>query len=171
MTFLKSKKRFGQFETLETKKLFAADLAASADVLSIDPGNCSSAFTAGVVDPDDGPSIVGSFADRIPLYNNPGQSGMEFFSVIDPDDVHELGGQEGEPVVGPRDGAGIVDPEDLPNIIDPNDTPSLGGQEGEPVRSPYVDAVLADLGEDITGRVTENYQSVEYEDYWDMDMS
>ena len=31
MTFLESKKRFGQFETLETKKLFAADLAASAD--------------------------------------------------------------------------------------------------------------------------------------------
>ena len=30
MTFLKSKKRFGQFETLETKKLFAADLAAFA---------------------------------------------------------------------------------------------------------------------------------------------
>ena len=119
MTFLKSKKRFGQFETLETKKLFAADLAASADVLSLDPGNCSSAFTAG-------------FKDKCPS-----------------DMVSPLA-------------AGIVDP---------NDPPSLGGQEGEPVRSPYVDAVLADLGEDITGRVTENYQSVEYEDYWDMDMS
>ena len=99
MTFLKSQKRFGQFETLETKKLFAADLAASADVLSINPGDCTSAVTA--------------------------------------------------------------------EIVDPNDIPSLGGQEGEPVRSPYVDAVLVDLGEDITGRVTENYQSVEYEDYWD----
>ena len=77
MTFLKSKKRFGQFETLETKKLFAADLAASADVVSIDPGDCSSAFTAGVVDPEDCPS------------------------VIDPSDCPELGGQEGEPVSGP----------------------------------------------------------------------
>ena len=86
MTFLKSKKRFGQFETLETKKLFAADLAASADVVSfnpgdcvsaLDPGNCTSAFTSGIVDPDDCPS------------------------VIDPDDLHQLGGQEGELVSGP----------------------------------------------------------------------
>ena len=121
MTFLKSKKRFGQFETLETKKLFAADLAASADVVSIDPGDCVSALTAGIIDPEDCPSIV--------------------------------------------------DPSDCPNVIDPDDVHQLGGQEGEPVRSPYVDAGLADLGEDITGRVTENYQSVEYEDYWDMDMS
>ena len=77
MTFLKSKKRFGQFETLETKKLFAADLAASADVVSLNPGecitalspgNCVSALTAGVVDPSDCP---------------------------------QLGGQEGEPVSGP----------------------------------------------------------------------
>ena len=126
MTFLKSQKRLGQFETLETKKLFAADLAASADVVSFNPGDCTSALnpgdcvsalTAGIVDPDDCPEIV----------------------------VH-----------------------DVPNVIDPNDCPELGGQEGEPVRSPYVDAVLADLGEDITGRVTENYPSVEYEDYWDM---
>ena len=58
MTFLKSQKRFGQFETLETKKLFAADLAASADVVSFNPGNCTSALTAGVVDPSDCPSIV-----------------------------------------------------------------------------------------------------------------
>ena len=85
MTFLKSQKRFGQFETLETKKLFAADLAASADVVSLDPGDCSSAFTAG---------------------------------VIDPNDSHELGGQEGEPVSGPA--ADMV----LAN---------LGGQQGEDV--------------------------------------
>ena len=77
MTFLKSQKRFGQFETLETKKLFAADLAASADVLSFDPGDCVSALTAEVVDPSDCPSIV------------------------DPSDDPELGGQEGEPVSGP----------------------------------------------------------------------
>ncbi len=154
MTFLKSQKRFGQFETLETKKLFAADLAASADVLSFDPGNCVSALTAG-------------FKDKCPSdMVSPLAAG-----IVDPNNDPQLGGQEGEPLVGPRDGARVVDPEDLPNIIDPDDTPSLGGQEGEPVRSPYVDAVLADLGEDITGRVTENYQSVEYEDYWDMDMS
>ena len=77
MTFLKSQKRLGQFETLETKKLFAADLAASADVVSLDPGDCVSALTAGVVDPADCPSI------------------------IDPADDPELGGQEGEPVSGP----------------------------------------------------------------------
>ena len=103
MTFLKSKKRFGQFETLETKKLFAADLAASADVLSFDPGNCTSALspggctsalTAGVVDPADCPS------------------------VIDPDDLHQLGGQEGELVSGPAT-----------DIVLAN----LGGQEGEDV--------------------------------------
>ena len=103
MTFLKSQKRLGQFETLETKKLFAADLAASADVLSFDPGNCTSALspggctsalTAGVVDPADCPS------------------------VIDPDDVHQLGGQEGEPVSGPAT-----------DIVLAN----LGGQEGEDV--------------------------------------
>ena len=108
MTFLKSQKRFGQFETLETKKLFAADLAASADVVSLNPGECITALSPG--------NCVSALT------------------------------------------AGIVDPDDCPQ---------LGGQEGEPVRSPYVDAVLADLGEDITGRVTENYQSVEYEDYWD----
>ena len=105
MDFLKSKKRLGQFETLETKKLFAADLAASADVVSPQPGSCVSKLTD----------------------------------------------------------ADLVD-----EAIDPADDPELGGQEGEPVSSPYVDAVLADLGEDITGRVTENYPSVEYEDYWDM---
>ena len=77
MTFLKSQKRLGQFETLETKKLFAADLAASADVVSLDPGDCVSALTAEVVDPSDCPSIV------------------------DPSDDPELGGQEGEPVSGP----------------------------------------------------------------------
>ena len=118
MTFLKSQKRLGQFETLETKKLFAADLAASADVVSFNPGDCTSAL-----DPGDCVSALT---------------------------------------------AGVIDPDDCPSVIDPNDCPQLGGQEGEPVRSPYVDAVLADLGEDITGRVTENYPSVEYEDYWDM---
>ena len=121
MTFLKSQKRFGQFETLETKKLFAADLAASADVVSLNPGECITALSPG--------NCVSALT------------------------------------------AGIVDPDDLPCIIDPDDVHQLGGQEGEPVRSPYADAVLADVGEDITGRVTENYQSVEYEDYWDMDMS
>ena len=122
MTFLKSQKRFGQFETLEAKKLFAADLAASADVVSINPGecitafnpgDCTSAFTAEIIDPNDGPSIVGSFADRIPLYNNPGQSGMEFFSVVDPQDDPSLGGQEGELVSGPA--TGIV-PANLGNL-------------------------------------------------------
>ena len=94
MTFLKSQKRFGQFETLETKKLFAADLVASADVVSINPGDCVSALTAGVVDPDDCPNIV------------------------DPADDPELGGQEGEPVSGPAT-----------DIVLAN----LGGQEGEDV--------------------------------------
>ena len=103
MTFLKSKKRLGQFETLETKKLFAADLAASADVVSFNPGDCTSALnpgdcvsalTAGVVDPADCPSI------------------------IDPADDPELGGQEGEPVSGPAT-----------DIVLAN----LGGQEGEDV--------------------------------------
>ena len=103
MTFLKSKKRFGQFETLETKTLFAADLAASADVVSLNPGDCTSAFspgdcvsalTAGVIDPEDCPN------------------------VIDPNDTPQLGGQEGEPVSGPAT-----------DIVLAN----LGGQEGEDV--------------------------------------
>ena len=103
MTFLNSQKRLGQFETLETKKLIAADLAASADVVSLNPGecitalspgNCVSALTAGGIDPADCPSI------------------------IDPDDVHQLGGQEGEPVSGPAT-----------DIVLAN----LGGQEGEDV--------------------------------------
>jgi hypothetical protein len=128
MTFLKSQKRFGQFETLETKKLFAADLAASADVVSFNPGDCTSAL-------------------------NPGDCVSALTAgVVDPDDCPELGGQEGEPVVGPRDGAGIVDP---------NDCPELGGQEGEPVSGPATDIVLANLGgqegEDVamynTGRI------------------
>ena len=65
MTFLKSQKRFGQFETLETKKLFAADLAASADVVSLDPGDCVSALTAGVVDPNDTPSLGGQEGEPV----------------------------------------------------------------------------------------------------------
>ena len=65
MTFLKSQKRFGQFETLETKKLFAADLAASADVVSFNPGNCTSALTAGVVDPSDCPQLGGQEGEPV----------------------------------------------------------------------------------------------------------
>ena len=103
MTFLKSKKRFGQFETLETKKLFAADLAASADVLSLDPGNCVSALTAGVVDPDDGCPLRGTVTVNL---------------VNVKDSYPQLGGQEGEPVSGPAT-----------EIVLAN----LGGQEGEDV--------------------------------------
>ena len=112
MTFLKSKKRLGQFETLETKKLFAADLAASADVVSfnpgdctsaLDPGDCVSALTAGVIDPDDCPSVIDP---------------NDCPEIVDPADCPQLGGQEGEPVSGPA--ADIV----LAN---------LGGQEGEDV--------------------------------------
>ena len=65
MTFLKSKKRLGQFETLETKKLFAADLAASADVLSINPVDCTSAVTAEIVDPSDTPSLGGQEGEPV----------------------------------------------------------------------------------------------------------
>ena len=94
MTFLKSQKRLGQFETLETKKLFAADLAASADVLSFDPGNCTSALspgncvsalTAGIVDPNDTPSLGGQEGEPI--------SGPTTDIVL-----ANLGGQEGEDV-------------------------------------------------------------------------
>ena len=112
MTFLKSQKRLGQFETLEIKKLFAADLAASADVVSfnpgdctsaLDPGDCVSALTAGVIDPDDCPSVIDP---------------NDCPEIVDPADCPQLGGQEGEPVSGPA--ADIV----LAN---------LGGQEGEDV--------------------------------------
>ena len=83
--------------------MFAADLAASADVVSLNPGDCTSAFspgdcvsalTAGVIDPEDCPN------------------------VIDPNDTPQLGGQEGEPVSGPAT-----------DIVLAN----LGGQEGEDV--------------------------------------
>ena len=130
MTFLKSQKRFGQFETLETKKLFAADLAASADVVSFDPGNCVSALTAGVVDPSDCPSII----DPADCPN-----------VVDPNDCPELGGQEGEPFVTSNVDL-VMDPSDCPNVVDPADDPELGGQEGEPVSGPATDIVLANLG-------------------------
>ena len=112
MTFLKSQKRFGQFETLETKKLFAADLAASADVVSLNPGecitalnpgDCVSALTAGVVDPNDCPR---------------GVDPNDCPEIIDPVDCPQLGGQEGEPVSGPAT-----------DIVLAN----LGGQEGEDV--------------------------------------
>ena len=106
MTFLKSKKRFGQFETLETKKLFAADLAASADVVSISPGDCSSAFTAAVTD---------SAFKEIHVHSNGFQCYPPLASLSSsvPEDLPSLGGQEGEPVSGPA--TGIV-PANLGNL-------------------------------------------------------
>ena len=91
MTFLKSKKRFGQFETLETKKLFAADLAASADVVSISPGDCSSAFTAAVTD---------SAFKEMHVHSNGFQCYPPLASLSSsvPEDLPSLGGQEGEPI-------------------------------------------------------------------------
>ena len=131
MTFLKSQKRFGQFETLETKKLFAADLAASADVVSLNPGecitalnpgDCVSALTAGIVDPDDCPEIV---VHDVPNVVDPNDCP----EIIDPVDCPQLGGQEGEPVSGPAT-----------DIVLAN----LGGQEGE----------------DVADRDTENFRSI-----------
>ena len=130
MTFLKSQERFGQFEILETKTLFAADLVASAGVVSLNPGECVTKLTDGIVN-------SATFKDTCPS-----------------DMVSQLTNA-------------VIDSVYCPSIVDPDNCPQLGGQESEPISSPYVDTVLADLGEDITGRVTENYQSVEYEDYWD----
>ena len=92
MTFLKSKKRFGQFETLETKKLFAADLAASADVFSISPGDCVSALTVGVMDSayKDTHTPSNGFQRYPPLAS---------LSSSVPEDLSNLGGQKGEPFV------------------------------------------------------------------------
>ena len=109
MTFLKSKKRFGQFETLETKKLFAADLVASADVVSINPGDCTSALTAG-------------FKDKCPSdMVSPLAAG-----VVDPDDTPSLGGQEGEPI---SDSASDIVLANLGNLQD-----YCGGPKSSPSR-------------------------------------
>ena len=102
MTFLKSKKRFGQFETLETKKLFAADLAASADVLSINPVDCTSAVTAEIVDPSDTPSLGGQEGEPV--------SGPATDIVL-----ANLGGQEGEDVAMYNTGR-IKDTSGLDNV-------------------------------------------------------
>ena len=105
MNFLKTKKRLGQFETLEAKKLFAADLAGPADVVMLDPGDCSSALTVGPVS-----QLGGQEGEPI----SPG----DCTSALTVGPVSQLGGQEGEPVMPMY--ADIV----LAN---------LGGQEGEDI--------------------------------------
>ena len=82
MNFLKTKKRLGQFETLEAKKLFAADLAGPADVVMLDPGDCSSALTVGPVSQlggQEGEPVMPMYADIV---------------------LANLGGQEGEDITG-----------------------------------------------------------------------
>ena len=140
MTFLKSQKQFGQFETLEAKKLFAADLAASADVVSLDPGDCSSALTAGFKDkcPSDmvSPLVGGSGRSRFGSADSPSIVVHDVPNIVGPVDNPQLGGQEGEPVSPPASDIVLA---------------SLGGQEGEDVADPapeYSWSILPKSGPD-----------------------
>ena len=92
MTFPRFSKRFGQFEALEAKKLFAADLigfAVPAEVSICDPNDC--------------PRLGGQEGE--PVVGTQGDAG-----IIDPYYHPRLGGQEGEPVVGTQGDVGIIDP-------------------------------------------------------------
>ena len=105
MTFLKSKKRLGQFEALETKKLFAADLAGSADVVSFNPRE----YTLVMPNPDghETETTLEISNDKI-VRKRPGRTVY----------TSKLGGQEGEPVSAPASDFVLA---------------NLGGQEGEDV--------------------------------------
>ena len=83
MTFPKCSKRLGQFEFLESKKLFAADLAGIATPAEV-----------AICDPSDCPSLGGQEGEPITGPNDDA-------SVINPYYHPNLGGQEGEPVIAP----------------------------------------------------------------------
>ena len=105
MTCLKSPKRFGHFETLEAKKLFAADLVGSADVVSFNPRE----YTLVMPNPDghEAETTLEISNDKI-VRKRPGRTVY----------TSKLGGQEGEPVSAPASDFVLA---------------NLGGQQGEDV--------------------------------------
>ena len=125
MSSLQSVQRRAGFETLEAKKLFAADLIG-ADVMSISPNDN---------DHTDGGAFIETVAnldniqnkdfilERNAVLNFGGQEGEDF-------EHPNLGGQEGEPLhTVAHEAAHVIQ--------------RLGGQEGEPVVTAH-DRILVD---------------------------
>ena len=145
MTFLKSKKRLGQFEALETKKLFAADLAGSADVVSFNPRE----YTLVMPNPDghETETTLEISNDKI-VRKRPGRIATPTDDSSEADTTLKISNDK---IVRKRPGRTVY-------------TSKLGGQEGEPVSAPASDFVLANLGgqegEDVADRDTENFRSI-----------
>ena len=137
MSSLQSVQRRAGFETLEAKKLFAADLIG-ADVMSISPNDNEhtdgGAFIETVANLD---NIKNKdfILERNAVLNFGGQEGEDF-------EHPNLGGQEGEPLhtvaheaahviqrLGGQEGEPLVSRFNLDGIA------NLGGQEGEPLVS------------------------------------
>ena len=164
MSSLQSVQRRAGFETLEAKKLFAADLIG-ADVLSISPNDN---------DHTDGGAFIETFAnldniknkDFIPernaVLNFGGQEGEDF-------EHPHLGGQEGEPLhTVAHEAAHIIQHlggQEGEPIVDPSDCPQLGGQEGEPIIDPvdcpqFVDHVFQEYARDDFQVTDQHYFAV-----------
>ena len=134
MSLSKYSKRRGQFEALEAKQLFAADLVggAAADlpdtpvVAGFDHGDLVTEINPG---------------DLSSVEMNPGAT-EELFGGFNFLKNANLGGQEGEPVTDH-----IVSDHVWEAGGHPTDGPLyLGGQEGEPVVDPVSDMVFENLG-------------------------
>ena len=167
MSSLQSVQRRAGFETLEAKKLFAADLIG-ADVLSISPNDN---------DHTDGGAFIETFAnldniknkdfilERNAVLNFGGQEGEDF-------EHPNLGGQEGEPLhtvaheaahvlqrLGGQEGEPLhTVAHEAAHVIQ-----RLGGQEGEPVIAPadcpqLVDHVFEQVDTDHIARDSANHR-------------
>ena len=145
MTCLKSPKRFGHFETLEAKKLFAADLVGSADVVSFNPRE----YTLVMPNPDghEAETTLEISNDKI-VRKRPGRIATPTDDSSEADTTLKI---SNDMIVRKRPGRTVY-------------TSKLGGQEGEPVSAPASDFVLANLGgqqgEDVAGRASENSWSI-----------
>jgi len=117
MSLSKYSKRRGQFEALEAKQLFAADLVGGAAADLPD-----TVVVAGNISEDD--FVINPLNVRT-----------------------NLGGQEGEPLMNTNLGDHlVVDGEGLYQRNELELASSLGGQEGEPVVAPVSDMVFENLG-------------------------
>jgi hypothetical protein len=111
MSLSKYSKRRGQFEALEAKQLFAADLVGGAAADLPD--------TAVVAE------IDSSHTELVRA------------DIMDPDNCPNLGGQEGEPLMNTNlSDHLIVNGETLYQRNELDLAPNLGGQEGEPIMAP-----------------------------------
>jgi len=142
MSLSKYSKRRGQFEALEAKQLFAADLVggAAADL-------ADTAVVAENISEDDFVIIPLNVRTNLGGIKTNQESVVAAGTNQSGSAFDRLGGQEGEPLMNTNLGDHlVVDGEGLYQRNELELASSLGGQEGEPVVAPVSDMVFENLG-------------------------